>query len=530
MSRTILILTIVGCLAALTDSARANVERHPLFGDNMVLQQGVAAPVWGKAEPGERVTVTLGDQTATAVSDEKGKWLVKLGPLKADGTPREMTIAGKNTITLTNVVVGEVWLGSGQSNMALAVKEADNSEKEIAAANHPLIRFFAVETGPATEPQTGLNGHWVVCAPETVADFSAAAYFFGRELHKALNVPVGLIRSAVGGTPIEAWCGRGALEAQPDGAVMLKQWDELRPFWPAPKNRKKEVMNQWMAALAKARPGDPSATRLVHGWMTDPSHQPSVLFNGMIAPLVPFALRGVIWYQGECNARWSPHPEQYGKSLCAMIQDWRRLWDNPDLSFLTVQLHNMDSRGGDANRDCRLALVREGQLQSLSLPKTGLAVAIDIGGLVHPKNKQEAGRRLALAAQEVSYGKPVVGMGPIFQSATVEGDQIRLKFTHVGGGLMTRDNASLDAFAIAGENKHFEWAEAKLDGDTVLVSAKKIPKPVAVRYGWSNNPRCNLDNREGLPAAPFRTDDWPPLSQKPSTQPGKQDEESQEKP
>ena len=459
---------------------------NPLIGDHMVLQAGVPAPVWGKAEPGEKVTVTLGDHSASTVADAMGQWLVKLGPMKADAITdasakvgRDLVIAGKNTITVKDVLVGEVWLGSGQSNMVLAVKRSVNGAKEIADADRPMIRLFHIKSLPADEPLSSVSGQWTVCSPKSVPGFSAAAYFFGRDLQGELRVPVGLIQSAVGGTPIGTW---------------------LRPETPA------------------TQPGTPVLPVAGKGPSTQPGNEAiapkrhNTCYSSMIAPLTNYALRGVLWYQGEANAG-AGRPAVYTRNLRNLILGWRRVWDNPEMTFLTVQLPGDCTEEPTATNAGTIdgwAVVREGQLKSLDLPRVGLIITTDIGqGGLHPPNKQDVGRRLALAAREIAYGQKITGMGPIFESAKVDGDCIRIKFNHVGGGLRARGDKPLTGFAIAGSDRKFEWADARIDGDLVIVSAPKVPKPVAVRYATTRNAACNLDNAEGLPASPFRTDDWP---------------------
>lgn len=468
--------------------SRADVTLpNPLIGDHMVLQAGVPAPVWGEAAPGEKVTVTLGEHSASAVADEHGHWLVKLGPMKADAIEpaspnagREMVISGRNTITVKDVLVGEVWLGSGQSNMVMPMNIVANRDKEIADARHPMIRLFRVTAMPASEPMTSVNGRWMVCSPQSVTTFSAAAYFFGRDLQGELRTPVGLIQSAFNGSIIEAWRRREAPSTQPSSPAM-----------PAP-----------------AAASLPSAA-------TTPASQPQrgkSHYDSMIAPLQPYAIRGILWYQGEGNAGLN-RPAIYTRNLRELILEWRRAWDAPELPFLVVQLAGDGTESPETKSPGTFdgwGAVREGQLKSLELPRTGLVVTVDIGqGGTHPLNKQDVGRRLALAAREVAYGQPIVGMGPIFQSAKVEGDHIRVAFHHVGGGLRAGDDKPLTGFAIAGADRRFEWAEARIEGETVIVSSPKVGKPVAVRYAVTRNAACNLYNREGLPASPFRTDDWP---------------------
>lgn len=473
-------ITMLAALFLAGAAARADVSLpNPLIGDHMVLQAGVPAPVWGNAAPGEKVAVTLDGKTASAVADANGRWIVKLGPLKPGG-PHEMVITGRNTLTVRDVLVGEVWVGSGQSNMVWPVSRSTNGATEIENAQHPTIRLFSVPMLASTSPLAAPKGHWRVCSPTGIGNFSGAAYFFGRELNRELKTPVGLIQSAVGGTPIAAWTRREIVATQPGGAALAKAAD---------------------ADIAAA------ATRPATQPLVVVMHRAGVLYNGMIAPLLPYAIRGVIWYQGEADARFDFGP-RYGHNLQSLILDWRNLWANPDLVFLTVQLAGDGTDKplpGRAGANDGWSLVREGQLQSLRLPMTGLAVSTDIGqGGLHPPNKQDVGKRLARAALQVAYARPIVGMGPIVKSATREGSAVRIRFDSVGSGLQTHDGQQLTGFAVAGKNGRIEWAEARIDGETVVVSAPSVAEPLLVRYGWSRNAACNLANKEGLPASPFR--------------------------
>lgn len=475
-------------LAVLPAPSRAEVKPHALFSDHMVIQRDMAAPVWGTAEPGQEVTVSIAGQTKKAVTGPDGKWQVKLDPLPAGG-PHELSIG---QVALKNVLVGEVWVCSGQSNMEWSVRSSANPEAEIAGANYPKIRLFTAPRRSIDTPQKDVNGAWKPCSPETIAGFSAVAYFFGRELWKTLEVPVGLIHSSWGGTAAELWTRRGVLEADADFKGLLDAYDKRREAHASALERHKEAAQK---AKAEGKPA-PKAP-------PGPGLAPSSLYNGMIAPLIPYAIRGAIWYQGESNAS---RARQYQKLFPAMIKNWREDWGQGDFPFLFVQLANFMARKPDPSESA-WAELREAQLRTLSVPKTGMAVIVDIGDAkdIHPKNKQDVGRRLALAAQAVAYGRDVVSSGPIFDSMNVEGDRVRLTFKHVGGGLVARGE-KLTGFAIAGADKKFAWADAKIDGSHVIVWSDKVPQPAAVRYAWADNPECNLYNKEGLPASPFRTD------------------------
>jgi sialate O-acetylesterase len=499
LAYTILPAISLAILFALSvPAARAVVKPNGLFCDGAVLQQGIAVPVWGTAKDGEKVTVKFQGRTAVTTAKD-GRWMVRLQPLKPGG-PFEMAIAGENTLTINNVLVGEVWLCSGQSNMAFGLYRADNAQAALAAANDPQLRLFTVPRGPADEPQTDVAGSWSPCTSRSASNFSAVAYFFGRDLRQALKVPVGLIHSSVGGTPAEAWTSRPALETDPDLKQILdRHAAAVRNFDPEKAAaQKKQASEDRKAAVAKANAEGkqpPKAKRAP----ADPrrsSSRPSGLYNAMIAPLQPYTLAGVIWYQGEAN---SGRAMEYRKLFPAMIENWRQAWGQGDFPFLFVQIAPHERMSPE---------VREAQLLTWEkVPRTGMAVITDVGNEtdIHPTKKEPVGDRLALAARAIAYGQKLEYSGPVFQSMTVQGDRAVLSFTHIGGGLVAA-GGDLKGFTIAGEDGTFVNASAKIDGNRVFVSSPSVTKPVAVRYGWANTPDVNLFNREGLPAAPFRTD------------------------
>jgi len=491
--------------------AWAEVRLPAVFADNMVLQREIKVPVWGTADPGEQVTITLEDQRATATADAQGRWKTEIGPIKSGG-PYQMTVTGKNSITLRNVAVGEVWICSGQSNMEMAVGNSmkawggvRNAREEIAAGSYPMIRHFAVKKAVAGKPQSDLQGQWAVATPETVGEFTAVGYFFARELHKELGVPVGLLHASWGGTPAEAWTSAPALAADPELASIVSDWEKRMAEYPSALAHYRQQLSDWNQAAQKAEaegkvaPEQPKPPDNPYGnpW------RPAGLYNAMIAPLIPYAIRGALWYQGESNVG---RAFQYRKLFPAMIQDWRRSSGQGDFPFLFVQLAGFEDPRGPKHR---WAALREAQLLTLSLPKTGMAVTIDIGDPVdiHPRNKQDVGHRLALAALAIAYGREIVYSGPIYQSIQVQDNKARLRFRHAAGGLVAL-GGKLRGFEIAGEDRQFVPAQAKTDGETVVLTSEKVPRPVAVRYAWANFPDCNLYNKAGLPASPFRTDDW----------------------
>ena len=644
---------------SVANAARAEVRLPAIIGDNMVLQQGVKVRIWGNAKPGERVIVTLKDKSASAVADAQGRWQVWLEPLKAGG-PLELTVKGDNVLTIKNVLVGEVWLCSGQSNMEWPLVNTVGGAETVAQANYPEIRLFTVTKNTSPTPLADVEGHWVVTTPDDAAHFSAVGYFFGRELYQHLKVPIGLIHSSWGGTPAEAWTTHDALVSSPDlkpivdkyesslnalpqakeaYARALAEWEEKNLYidagnkgeaWgyadPAtstadwskmdlPKQFEtagllidgavwfrrdvdlpaslagkdlvlnlppiddqdvtyfngtkvgsigRETPNSYMVPRKYIVPGslvragrnviavrvfdsageggfsrggafsigpndsEPIALRGVWDYKIEqalePKHpdwgsrpeavgvsnqnNPSVLYNAMIAPLVPFAIRGVIWYQGESNAG---RAYQYRALFPTMIRDWRSAWGN-EFPFYFVQLANWHANKAEPD-ESDWAELREAQMMTLREPQTGMAVTIDIGDEndIHPRNKLDVGRRLAAWALADTYKQKVIPSGPLFDRYTVNGNEVRIRFKHADG-LKTMDGGPLKGFALAGEDRHFVWADARIEGDTVIVSSPKISKPVAVRYGWADNPIANLYNKAGLPASPFRTDDWPGIT------------------
>jgi sialate O-acetylesterase len=464
-------LAAVVCLSA---QARADVKAPALFTDGMVLQQGVKCPVWGTADPGEQITVAISTDSANAIAappiqaDKDGKWIVQIMPPQPGG-PYTLTLHGKNTVTIKDVYVGEVWAASGQSNMEMRLQDCAGGKDEVAKSKNPKIRLFTVPHKIAAEPTTDLDSKWVECGPDTAGTFSGVAYYFARDLQKARNVPIGIIHTSWGGTPAEAWTPRANLEGNTD----------LKSLIPA------EIK------IDDKKP--------------DP-HQATVLFNGMVAPLLPYAIKGVIWYQGESNAG---RAYQYRTLFPTMIEAWRQQWKNPDMPFLFVQLAPWHDAKDES--DAHWAELREAQLlASQKVKNTAEAVITDMGDEkdIHPKRKEAVGGRLALAALAVAYGEKVVYMGPSYDSVKFDGAKAILSFKSLGAGLEAKDGP-LTGFSMAGDDKKFHEAKAEIKGDTVVVACDGVDKPVAVRYGWTNTPKVNLFNKDGLPASPFRTDDFP---------------------
>jgi len=505
------LLPLLLCVvASATTAPAAEMRFAAVFCDHVVLQRDLPLPVWGWGDPGESVTVEFAGQRKTAKADDAGKWRVTLDPLAASAEPRTLVARGAKpdrACQAADVLVGEVWLGSGQSNMAMTVNRAKDFEKEKAASGLPLIRMFREESGAAGEGQADAKGKWSVCSGDTVGSFSATLFFFGRHLHRELKIPVGLINSSVGGTPIESWIAADAQARLPQLKALLDEaaradaaFDEAQA-----KARYEKALAQWKDKATQAKkagqttpqkPRDPLEARRRRGG-------PGGLFNGKIAPLIPFALRGAVWYQGEANS----HPGKgalYRYQLPLLVSDWRDRWGR-EMPFAWVQLPNFQ-RPGEG-----WLLVQEAQLKALRLPATGMAITIDIGDAkdIHPKNKQDVGLRLAMWALGEVYGrKDVATSGPLPAGCEVKGSQVVLSFTHADGGLVAR-GGELKGFEIAGEDRQWAPAQARIEGDKVVVSNPQVEKPAAVRYAWKTVPDCNLANARGLPASPFRTDDWP---------------------
>ena len=641
------------------NSAFADVRVPSLIGDNMVLQQGKKVRIWGWASPNEKVSVTFANQRANAVADASGHWQAHIGPLKAGG-PFELTISGNNTLKLNNVLVGEIWICSGQSNMEWPLINTQNGTDAVAQANYPEIRLFTVQKSTSSSPLDDVKGQWIVTTPDKVGQFSAVGYYFGRELYQKLKVPIGLIHTSWGGTPAEAWTSNDALaksaDLQPileryqkslndlpqrqqefgrrlvefsqknlyqdagnkgeslgyadpnsdtsdwkamnlpqffetaglkmDGAIWFRKEVEIPASWTGKTlelnlgaiddfdttyfNGVKvggigsETPNSYIvqrhytvpaelvkpgkdviavrvfdsageggfgAGTMSLKPVDTTADALpLSGpwnykieleltpknpdWGSRPEapgptnqNSASVLYNAMIAPLTPMAVRGAIWYQGESNAG---RAYQYRTLFPAMISNWRSAWEQTDFPFYFVQLANFQPVK-DQPGESEWAELREAQTMTLREPQTGMAVIIDIGEAkdIHPRNKLDVGHRLALWALANTYGEKIEYSGPLFDKLTIEGNKIRVKFKHVAGGLKTSDGGAPKGFSIAGQDHKFVWAEAKVEGDDVVVWDDDVSNPVAVRYAWADNPVCNLYNKSGLPASPFRTDDWP---------------------
>ena len=492
--RPLITLLIAAC------ALNAAVKLPALISGHMVLQQGMPVRIWGTADPGEGVRVDFQGQSVSVKAGANGKWSAWLKPLVAAG-PLEMTIAASNTITVKDVLVGEVWLGSGQSNMEFKLQQANNHDEEIARADYPMIHLFQVKRLVAEQPVDDVVGAWQVCSPASIKTFSAVEYFFGRHLQQNLHVPIGLIESDWGGTPAQSWTSHPALESDAALKYVLDEWDKALAAYPTNKQKYDTAIEQWNKNVADSRAAGktpPNRPPMPQG----PGHQntPAGLYNGMIAPLTPYAIRGVIWYQGESNANSDIHAYNYRRLFGAMIEDWRNRWSEGDFPFYFVQLANYQTNG-------RWPVLRESQTETLRLANTGMAVITDIGESkdIHPKNKQDVGLRLALAARALTYHQPVEYAGPTFRIAVPEGSAMRVYMTHTDG-MAARGGGEIKGFEIAGADGKYVPAMAKAEGNTLLVSCPDVSDPVAVRYAWADDPVANLVNQAGLPAGPFRSD------------------------
>ena len=486
-------LTPALLLTALPFLASADVTLPALLAEHMVIQRGLPVHIWGKAAPDEAVAVTFRTGTQTTKADMAGQWSVYLPPSEAGG-PFTLTVKGNNTITFKDVLAGDVWVASGQSNMEFKLRQGDNAATEIAAAKYPQIRRTVITRKVAEYPMDDAAVQpWMESTPDTAPNASAVAYFFARHLQEHLPgsgsvVPIGIIESFWGGTPVEAWMSLRAIGEDPALMPIISEWAKSSEAWPL-------VLAQYENRLKTWKEGTPKPNKPETG--PGGSWEPAGLYNAMISPLTPYPIKGAIWYQGESNASVARAPV-YARAFQGMIQDWRHAWHQGEFPFLFVQLANFKANPTWPD-------VREAQRQTLSLANTGMAVTIDVGNPtnIHPTNKQDVGLRLALAARAVAYGEKLEYSGPVFRQATREGNTLRVWFEHAGG--LTAKNGELKGFEIAGPNGKFNPATARLEGTTVVVSAADTPAPVSVRYGWADNPECNLYNAAGLPASPFRS-------------------------
>ena len=491
---------LLASLALLGLPLAAEVKLPAIISDHMLIQQQMPVRIWGKAAAGEKVAVELNGRRASAIAEGSGAWEVFLSPM-ANGGPYEMNVQGANQLVVHDVLVGEVWVGSGQSNMELPMTRVKDADAEIAAADFPQIRLFTVKKKVSDTPLDDVDGAWSLCTPASTKNFSAVGYFFSRYIHQNRHVPVGFIHSSWGGTPAQSWTTHPTLEANPLLKPILEEWDQTLAAYPAAKEKYDKQLADYKVAAAAAKADGkpaPAAPRAPAG----PGHPntPAGLWNGMIAPITPYAIRGVLWYQGESNAD-PKHAYPYRFLFRSMIEDFRHEWAEGDVPFLFVQLASFQSNG-------TWPVLRESQTDALELRNTGMAVIDDIGEPknIHPLNKQDVGKRLGLAAQAIAYGEKIEYSGPMFRELTREVNALRIYFDHTGAGLQSRGGEKLLGFEIAGKSGDFVPAEARIDGLTVVVSCDQVADPAKVRYAWADDPKATLENREGLQASPFRAD------------------------
>jgi len=527
-------------------SAVAIIKLPAIFGDHMVLQQQRMLPIWGTARAGESVTVNFKGKRATTTAGLDGKWRIDLPYLPVGTSPGTLTISGENTVTIKDVLVGDVWVCSGQSNMEFPLNSAHNAKDVVPAATDDQIRLFHIPNTTAISPREDIKAIWEVCLPEQVRKFSAVGYFFAKNLRPVIKRPIGLIESAYGGTPAQSWTDLSSLMDNPALQHYVGVFEKINADFPGGDSefveklaayeleaqRMREAaktdtayqaaLSKWRQASDQARAAGlniPPAPRAKepHGLSVN-KLTPTVLFNGMIAPIIPFAIKGVIWYQGETNARPTTTAAEYGTLFPAMITGWRKLWKQGDFPFLFVQLSNF------ASPIDNWPVLRESQLKALKLSNTAVTVTIDIGTgkNIHPPDKADVGFRLSLSARHIAYGENIVYCGPLYKSMKVEGNKFRVSFQSdsFGKGLIVGVTPWTDpgktsvsvtdlvGFEVSGEDRNWVDAQAKIEGNTIVIYSPIVSHPVAVRYAWANNPSCNLYNSDGLPASPFRTDDW----------------------
>jgi len=503
----LLVMLIFSVIIAV--SVHAEVRLPHVIGSNMVMQRDIRLPVWGWADSGETISVSLDTNQASVKADKDGSWMVSLYAMKAGG-PYHMTIKGKNTITLENIMIGEVWVCSGQSNMQWNMINIDNSRQEIATAEYPDIRLFQIPNITAGEPRNDINAEWCECSNETVRTFSAVAYFFGRDLYRKLNVPVGLINTSWGGTRIEPWTPPVGFEKVPSLQSItdeIKKADtEYRTQIQAFIGDTEQWLKQAKAFTHKGNPVPDPPKIPAHD--LDNRVRPTGIYNTMIAPLIPFAFRGAIWYQGESNRG---EGMVYHEKMKALIRGWRTVWGQGDFPFYYVQLAPFRYRGGVFIQPELLPEIWEAQTAALSEPNTGMVVTVDICDVndIHPRNKQEVGRRLSLWALAKDYGQSgLVYSGPLFRAVTFQGNKATVEFDHTGDGLITYDGGDPTWFQISGPDRLFYNAQAKITGHMIEVWSDEVQNPVAVRFAWHEEAEPNLMNSARLPASPFRTDAW----------------------
>ncbi len=505
------------CLLLAAAPAAAELKLPALFNDHMVLQQQHANPVWGWDTPGTEVTVRFAGQNKTAQAGQDGKWTVKLDPLPANAEPAVLEVKGSSQRQIKDVLVGEVWVCSGQSNMRWTVSNSWDSDLEIASAKHPLIRLLNVPNVGTQEPQSDFNAEWQVCTPETGGAFSGVGFFYGRLLHQILDVPVGLINNAWGGSAAEAWVRRDLLENDPRFQSLIADWQQQETQLTSEQARAshEKAFAAWKAQADEAKKaGRPFATRAPQSpeQILAGNKRPGNIYNGVLLPSIGYGIKGVIWYQGESNAS---RAHEYGQLFPFMIEHWRKEWQQGDFPFYWVQLADFRAEVSEPG-DSDWAELRESQTKTQqAIPNGGQAVIIDLGEAndIHPKNKRDVAERLARITLARDYGMKLPWRSPEYQQVDFKDGKALVTLDTFGSSLRTVDVTEVKGFSICGEDRKWVWAEARLTGrDKVEVSSLSVAKPVAVRYAWADNPVCNLYSLEGLPVTPFRTDDFPMIT------------------
>jgi len=521
---------MLALLGGLAVSASAAVRLPRLFSDDMILQRDRSVPVWGWAEPGEKVTVRFAGQQAATVANAQGDWSVRLKPLSANSKPRELTVSGANTLAFRNVLVGDVWLFSGDFGVYWELYGCLNAEKEIANSGNPQIRLLKVESLSSNTPMTDISSEWHICSPEIAAEFSALAYFFGQALQQETRVPIGLIEASYRYSSIQSWISPQAFHAIPELKLprdKMDSWDSTTPVGREAFGKTVDNVEKWLPAAEQAF----NAGKPIPAQPTPPAPIPandsnyrslgelSNLYHGMIAPLMPFAIRGLVWSMGE-NGGGIEWPK-YDIYMRGLVDGWRTGWGQGNFPVYFELLPALGNPSAQPGAGGQWAAFREKQIKSLAIPNTAAAVTFDVSDYIaDARNRRDPGQRLALCALAGEYRRKIECSGPVYRSQRIEGDRVILTFDHLGRGLMIGEKdgltpirevkaGTLKGFALAGADKKWYWTDALIDGNTVVLQSTQVPAPVAVRYAYADNPAgSNLYNRDGLPAMPFRTDDW----------------------
>ncbi len=500
-----LLLFVALTLQLQSHACYADVELACLFREGAVLQQGKSVAIWGFADPGEQVTVNFKGQEKHAEAAQDGRWLTHLDPLAASTEPAKLCVSGKNTLIIKGVLVGDVWLCSGQSNMNLPLSDTEGANDEIGAADYPLIHYFEVRSSILKQPADVAEGEWQTCTPDVAGRFTAVGYYFAKAVQSELGTPIGIVKSTLGGSPIEGWMSADVLKSNPASLPAYDEWQRLDAGYEQRVAEYHVRLAEWESRAKAARQFDENfaETKPLLAWIDSDRNLPSGLYNGFIHPLKPFTLAGILWYQGEGN---TPRPKEYRILFPQLIEQWRLDFQQPELPFLFVQLPGYAPKDDQTGESW--PRFREAQAAALKLPNVRMAVTTDIGDSedIHPRNKKDVGQRLAQIALRSVYGRGVEDSGPVVTGVEHRGRVVLVHFANATGLKFEGDRSKL--FLIAGPNKKFVSADARIDGQNVIVSSEEVARPVAIRMNWENDPKGAIVNSTGLPAAPFRTDDW----------------------